>query len=52
MVASDSAAEIYDALYQDRKDYDGEADRVTTLNRERKPDASTLLDVACGPAFT
>ncbi|MCD0452137.1 class I SAM-dependent methyltransferase [Actinocorallia sp. API 0066] len=41
-------AEIYDLLYQDRKDYDAEAARVTGLVRERKPDAATLLDVACG----
>ncbi|MFJ9409513.1 class I SAM-dependent DNA methyltransferase [Streptomyces sp. NPDC101393] len=48
MYESDRAAEIYDLLYQDRKDYAGEAARVTELIRERKPDAATLLDVACG----
>ncbi|MEU6057090.1 class I SAM-dependent methyltransferase [Streptomyces sp. NPDC047097] len=48
MYENDSAAEIYDVLYQDRKDYDAEAARVAALVRERKPDASTLLDVACG----
>ncbi|MFV0129281.1 class I SAM-dependent DNA methyltransferase [Streptomyces sp. HMX112] len=48
MYESDTAAEIYDLLYQDRKDYAAEAARVTGIIRERKPDASSLLDVACG----
>ncbi|MFE0178679.1 class I SAM-dependent DNA methyltransferase [Streptomyces sp. NPDC059002] len=48
MYENASAAEIYDALYQDRKDYDAEAAQVAALVRERKPGASTLLDVACG----
>ncbi|MEV7618194.1 class I SAM-dependent methyltransferase [Streptomyces sp. NPDC089799] len=48
MYESNNAAEIYDLLYQDRKHYAGEAARVTELIRERKPDANSLLDVACG----
>ncbi|MEU0229009.1 class I SAM-dependent methyltransferase [Streptomyces sp. NPDC006284] len=48
MYENDSAAEVYDLLYQDRKDYAGEAARITELIRERTPDAAGLLDVACG----
>ncbi len=48
MYENDSAAEMYDLLYQDRKDYPAEAAHVARLVRERKPDASALLDVACG----
>ncbi|WP_274564272.1 class I SAM-dependent DNA methyltransferase [Streptomyces spiramyceticus] len=48
MYENDSAAEVYDLLYQDRKDYAGEAARVTGLIRERTPNASSLLDIACG----
>jgi ubiquinone/menaquinone biosynthesis C-methylase UbiE len=39
--------ELYDALYG-FKDYESESARLTELIRERKPDARTLLDVACG----
>jgi SAM-dependent methyltransferase len=45
---SDDLAELYDLMYAGRKDYAGEAARVTALIRDRKPDATTLLDVACG----
>jgi SAM-dependent methyltransferase len=42
-------AELYDLLYEGRgKDYGAEAERITDLIRARKPDAATLLDVACG----
>jgi SAM-dependent methyltransferase len=44
----DHAAELYDLLYQDRKNYAAEAARVTGLIRERSPGARSLLDVACG----
>lgn len=39
--------DLYDALYA-YKDYAGECARLTSLIRERKPDARSLLDVACG----
>jgi ubiquinone/menaquinone biosynthesis C-methylase UbiE len=39
--------DLYDALYA-FKDYEGEAARLTTLIRERNPQARSLLDVACG----
>ncbi|MDT0329530.1 class I SAM-dependent methyltransferase [Nocardiopsis lambiniae] len=43
-------AEIYEAVYRGRgKDYEAEAAEITALVRERRPDASSLLDVACGP---
>lgn len=48
MYESESAADLYDLVYQDRKDYRAEAGAVAELIRSRKPDASTLLDVACG----
>src|SRR5438067_67243 len=41
------SAQLYDAIYS-FKDYEGEATRLDELIRERKPDARTLLDVACG----
>lgn len=48
MYHSDSAADLYDLVYQDRKDYQAEAETVAALIRSRKPDASSLLDVGCG----
>jgi len=45
----DRAAAAYDVLHAARsKDYAGEAARVTALVRERRPEARTLLDAACG----
>jgi ubiquinone/menaquinone biosynthesis C-methylase UbiE len=43
-------AEIYDLVYSwwRGKDYATEAAQVTELIRARKPDAASLLDVACG----
>ena len=41
------SARFYDAIYA-WKDYDREAARLRELIRERRPDARTLLDVACG----
>jgi SAM-dependent methyltransferase len=38
---------IYDAVYS-FKDYEAEAERLHALIQQRSPDASTLLDVACG----
>ncbi len=48
MYESNSAAEMYDLLYQDRKDYPAEAELVTGLIRRHRPAATALLDVACG----
>ncbi len=48
MYENDRAAEMYDLLYQDRKDYRAEAGRVARLVRAHKPRARSLLDVACG----
>ncbi|GAA2804643.1 class I SAM-dependent DNA methyltransferase [Crossiella cryophila] len=42
-------AEIYDLIYASRdKDYAGESAELAALVRARKPDAASLLDVACG----
>jgi dTDP-3-amino-3,4,6-trideoxy-alpha-D-glucopyranose N,N-dimethyltransferase len=42
-------ADVYDMTYRLRgKDYRAEAAWVTRLARERRPDAASLLDVACG----
>ncbi|MEV5826896.1 class I SAM-dependent methyltransferase [Spirillospora sp. NPDC052242] len=42
-------AEIYDAVFTGRgKDWEGDARQVAGLVRERRPDARSLLDVACG----
>lgn len=43
----DRSAELYDLVYS-FKDYAGEARRLDELIRERRPDARSLLDVACG----
>ncbi|GAA3475648.1 class I SAM-dependent methyltransferase [Streptomyces yanii] len=42
-------AEIYDLVHQGRgKDYAAEAKRLCDVIRSHKPDAKSLLDVACG----
>jgi SAM-dependent methyltransferase len=41
------SAHLYDTVYS-FKDYVTEAERVHALIQERSPDASSLLDVACG----
>jgi SAM-dependent methyltransferase len=43
----DKTAELYDLFY-DWKDYDAEARKVRHLVADRKRDARTVLDVACG----
>ena len=43
----DRSSEIYDLVYG-FKDYEGEARRIDELIRERRPNARSLLDVACG----
>ncbi|MGW7081747.1 class I SAM-dependent DNA methyltransferase [Streptomyces sp. NPDC054871] len=48
MYQNENQAEIYDMLYEDRKDYAAEAARVASMVQERSADASSLLDVACG----
>lgn len=48
MYENDSAADLYDLLYEDRKDYRAEAEVVAGFVRERQPLAASLLDVACG----
>ncbi len=40
-------AELYDRFYES-KDYRGEAERVRDIVLDRRPEARTLLDVACG----
>lgn len=42
------AAEFYDLLYADEKDYAGEAKLLEGLILEANPDATRLLDVGCG----
>jgi SAM-dependent methyltransferase len=45
----DRSAALYDAIYQGiGKDYAAESAEITRLIRGRRPDARTLLDVACG----
>lgn len=41
------SAAVYDALYS-WKDYGAEVDRLESIINKRAPQASTLLDVACG----
>jgi SAM-dependent methyltransferase len=45
----DRSAALYDAIYRGiGKDYAAESAEIVELIRARRPDASTLLDVACG----
>ncbi|MET8260572.1 class I SAM-dependent methyltransferase [Micromonospora sp. NPDC005553] len=42
-------AEIYEFIYRSRgKDWAAEAETLTRLIRDRRPEAASLLDVACG----
>ena len=44
-----AAADLYDGFYDAlEKDYEWEAEQVLAFVDERRPDARTLLDVACG----
>lgn len=43
------SAQWYDAIYS-FKDYKAETDHILALLREKRPNAKTLLDVACGSA--
>jgi SAM-dependent methyltransferase len=43
----DKAPELYDLFYE-WKDYRAEADTIRELVRVRRPEAASLLDVACG----
>ncbi|HEX6680835.1 MAG TPA: class I SAM-dependent methyltransferase [Gaiellaceae bacterium] len=42
------SARIYDAIYASIRDYPQEAAELDRLIQERRPEARTLLDVACG----
>lgn len=42
------STELYDAIYQQFKDYADESRRVAALLRRVHPNAHTVLDVACG----
>ncbi len=42
------AAEYYDLLYRDQKDYPAEAALLAALIREAKPRARSILDIGCG----
>jgi len=44
------SAPIYDAIYASIRDYPREAAQLDALIQERRADARTLLDVACGTA--
>lgn len=44
----DRSAHVYDLLYGAMKDYEDEAQALTSLIRARNPSARSLLDVACG----
>ena len=49
MVYRDDHAELYDLVFRSRgKSFAGEAEEVARLIRDRAPQASSLLDVACG----
>ena len=41
-------AELYDLIYASFKDYPAESDRLAALIARVRPDARTVLDVACG----
>ena len=43
------SAQWYDAIYS-FKDYQAETDKILALLRDKRPNAKTLLDVACGSA--
>jgi len=42
------AAEVYDIIYRQRKDYAAEAEGFATAIARDFPDATSMLDVACG----
>ena len=44
----DRSAHVYDLLYGGMKGYAAEADELATLILDRRPGATSLLDVACG----
>lgn len=44
------SARIYDAIYASIRDYPHEAEQLDALIQARRPEARTLLDVACGTA--
>jgi SAM-dependent methyltransferase len=42
------SAHIYDTIYQQSRDYKAQAEQIHKWIQDRKPVASSLLDVACG----
>ena len=42
------STDLYDLIYSEFKDFEGEARAIATLLRERCPSAKTVLDVGCG----
>ncbi len=42
------SARLYDAIYASIRDYPREASELDSLIQQRRPEARTLLDVACG----
>ena len=42
------SAHIYDNLYEEFRDYNGQSVQINKWIKERKPNATKLLDVACG----
>ncbi len=48
VIVFSESAELYDLIYSRLKDYAAEAERVAALIREVHPEATQLLDVACG----
>ncbi|MFE6610183.1 class I SAM-dependent DNA methyltransferase [Amycolatopsis sp. NPDC057786] len=50
-VYDDDLSEIYDQIYTNRaRDYQAEAALLAAIVRARRPEAASLLDVACGTA--
>jgi SAM-dependent methyltransferase len=47
-VSYDQSASFYDAIYEAKKNYRAEAERIHQLIQQANPGARTLLDVACG----
>lgn len=45
-----ASAELYDVIYAGFKDYRAESAQVAALVRQQRPQARTILDVACGTA--
>ncbi|NNE67503.1 MAG: class I SAM-dependent methyltransferase [Pyrinomonadaceae bacterium] len=44
----DKSFEYYDRIYREFKDYHAEAKKIDEIIKQKKPDAKSILDVACG----